>query len=127
MEPDRSEILLASLGKQDPAPCVTDFLASMTLNAEQWEAACSDPELPAMISAGAGTGKTKTIIAKIAVLTKIKGVPPAEILALTYTKKAATELKDRLAALGADRVETLTTHAFCMGILRKHSTLVGVY
>jgi len=51
-EPDRSEILLASLGKQDPAPCVTDFLASMTLNAEQWEAACSDPELPAMISAG---------------------------------------------------------------------------
>ncbi|MFH1102497.1 MAG: UvrD-helicase domain-containing protein [Pseudomonadota bacterium] len=75
-----------------------------------------------MIVAGPGTGKTHTITRRIAHLIENKGVSPDEILAITFTNKAADEMRERLqlllsAALGLPRVATF--HSFCLGIIKE--------
>jgi DNA helicase-2/ATP-dependent DNA helicase PcrA len=86
-----------------------------------------------MMLAGAGAGKTKTLIAKIAYLLENQDVSPYEILALTFSNKAAKEMRSRLAehlpALGQNykNAPMLSTfHSFCAYILRQESELIGL-
>ena len=91
-------------------------------NLRQQEAVTAEERVVAVI-AGPGTGKTHTLIEKIAFLIQEKGLAPAEITALTFTKKAAEELKDRLQKkLGkrkASAVKTGTFHSICLELLKR--------
>ncbi len=95
------------------------------LNPEQKKAV--ESELPALvIQAGPGTGKTRTLTAKIAHLVSIKKVDPTTILALTFTNKAAKELETRIETYvaGPNRGVTATTfHAFCLKFLKNEISL----
>ncbi|MDA1317529.1 MAG: UvrD-helicase domain-containing protein, partial [bacterium] len=93
-----------------------------SLNQEQKEVVLHD-EGPAIIIAGPGSGKTRALTHKIAYLIKEKGLKPDEILAVTFTNKAAKEMKERVNSLLADQGYTApswigTFHAICVRILR---------
>ena len=96
------------------------------LNKEQYEAAIHT-EGPLLIMAGAGSGKTSTMTHRIAYLIKEKGVRPTEILAVTFTNKAAREMRERVESLVGVNLNMwiLTFHSACLRILRKHSHLLG--
>src|SRR5699024_4487855 len=87
------------------------------LNARQQEAVCA-PERAIAVIAGPGTGKTKTLVARIAHLVQARRVPPARITAVTFTNQAAGEMRERLEQrLGrrAARAMTIGTfHAICL-------------
>lgn len=92
-----------------------------TLNSRQ-RAAATAPEKTVAVVAGPGTGKTKTLVARIVYLVKECGVKPNEITAVTFTKQAAAELRARLEAqLGgkrqAARITLGTFHAVCLTLL----------
>ncbi len=96
------------------------------LNPQQKQAVLHD-EGPLLLLAGAGSGKTRVIISRIAHLIKNKGVPPHSILAVTFTNKAAGEMRDRvLAQLVAEGLTPSSTpnvstfHSFCVRMLRSH-------
>ena len=84
---------------------------------------------PLLILAGAGSGKTRVITYRIAYLIEVCGVPPESILAVTFTNKAADQMKDRVAALLQDRTGALphisTFHSFCVSVLRRHIDRLG--
>ncbi|MBT3393327.1 MAG: UvrD-helicase domain-containing protein [Elusimicrobiaceae bacterium] len=97
------------------------------LNPAQQEAVKYDAG-PSLIIAGAGTGKTKTLISKIAKLIE-KGYTPNRILAVTFTNKAAGEMRERIEKLvpGSSRKVWLHTfHAFGMRMIRQHPEQVGL-
>jgi len=99
------------------------------LNSAQREAVlCTD--VPLVIVAGPGTGKTRTLTVRIAHLIRAHGVAPEAILAITFTNKAATEMAERLAALlGGDiasRVTVSTFHAFGAHLLRAWAAEAGL-
>lgn len=96
------------------------------LNKEQREAAVHT-DGPLLIMAGAGSGKTSTMTHRIAYLIKEKGVRPAEILAVTFTNKAAKEMRDRVEELVGEGFSMwiLTFHSACLRILRTHSEILG--
>ena len=84
---------------------------------------------PLLIVAGAGTGKTTVIASKIAYLIEKKLTEPQEILALTFTDKAAEEMQDRvdsLVALGYADIEIRTFHSFSKKLLEKHAIDIGL-
>jgi len=85
---------------------------------------------PVLMLAGAGTGKTKALTARIAHLLTTGRARPNEILAVTFTNKAAREMKSRVERLLGARVEGVpwlgTFHALCVKILRRHAELVGL-
>ena len=90
------------------------------LNQEQ-VAAAAKTEGPALILAGAGSGKTRTITYKIAHLISAKNVDPRRILAVTFTNKAAREMKTRIQQILEGRVNLEwmgTFHSICVRILR---------
>ncbi|MGV6812881.1 MAG: ATP-dependent helicase [Brevirhabdus sp.] len=87
-------------------------------------------EGPVLMLAGAGTGKTKALTARIAHLLNTGAARPNEILAVTFTNKAAREMKDRVGRLLGQSVEGVpwlgTFHAICVKLLRRHAELVGL-
>ena len=78
-----------------------------------------------LILAGAGSGKTRVITRRIMYLIK-KGVPSHRILALTFTKKASTEMKARLQSIGENNCWIGTFHSICLRLLKKHSVELGI-
>jgi DNA helicase-2/ATP-dependent DNA helicase PcrA len=85
---------------------------------------------PVLMLAGAGTGKTKALTARIAHLLTTGSARPNEILAVTFTNKAAREMKNRVATLLGEAVEGVpwlgTFHSICVKQLRRHAELVGL-
>ena len=88
------------------------------LNAEQ-RAAVETPHGPVCILAGAGTGKTTTITRRIAWQVASGAFPASELVAVTFTDKAAGELRARLAALGVEGVRASTFHSAALALLRR--------
>lgn len=102
-----------------------DFLAG--LNDRQKEAVLHT-EGPLLIMAGAGSGKTRVVTHKIAYLIKEMNVFPGNILAITFTNKAANEMKTRVADLletGVDDMWMGTFHSICVRILRRDINKIG--
>src|SRR5215510_6210576 len=98
------------------------------LNQEQLQAV-THQDGPLLIVAGAGTGKTTVITRRIAYLLEQKLAKPDEILALTFTEKAATEMEervDKLLPLGTFDLNISTFHAFCERVLKQHALDIGL-
>jgi len=104
-----------------------DFLKG--LNAQQQEAV-SHTEGPLLILAGAGSGKTRVITHRIAHIITARHVPPSALLAVTFTNKAANEMRERVWALLEDiRLDSApnlsTFHSFCVRLLRRDGDPLG--
>lgn len=98
-----------------------------TLNDRQKEAVLYN-EGPLLIIAGAGAGKTKTLTAKIAYLIEEMGALPSNILAITFTNKAAKEMKDRIIRLIGSigyQIQTSTFHSFGLKLLKENYERLG--
>ncbi|HEX7928498.1 MAG TPA: UvrD-helicase domain-containing protein, partial [bacterium] len=97
-----------------------------SLNPEQ-RAAVTHTEGALMVLAGAGSGKTRVIAARIGYLVHTRKVPPTSILAVTFTNKAAREMLERVGKLmpSAERPTVCTFHAFGVRLLRAHIGLLG--
>ena len=97
------------------------------LNDKQYEAVVNT-EGPCLVIAGAGSGKTKVLTHKIAYLMGEKNVKPWDILAITFTNKAANEMKTRVENLVGDVAKDMwigTFHSICVRILRRQIDRLG--
>ena len=97
------------------------------LNDKQKEAVL-ETEGPCLVIAGAGSGKTKVLTHKIAYLIGVKNVSPWNILAITFTNKAANEMKERAVKLVGDIAKDMwigTFHSICVRMLRKYIDRIG--
>jgi len=98
-----------------------------TLN-EQQKKGVFAAEGPVLLLAGAGSGKTRVLVHRIAYLIDEMGVNPYNILAITFTNKAAGEMRERvddMIGFGADQIWVSTFHSTCVRILRRHIDLLG--
>lgn len=96
------------------------------LNAEQLKPV-TDTEGAVLVLAGAGSGKTRVLTSRIAYLVEEKGVYPSAVLAITFTNKAANEMKERLSSMveGAESMWICTIHSMCVRILRMFADRLG--
>jgi len=109
-----------------PAPSIDEFLTG--LNEPQRQAVLHDGT-PLLIVAGAGSGKTRVLTMRIAHLVAYRGVHPGEILAITFTNKAAGEMRERVADVVGNRARmmwVLTFHSACIRILRREHDRLGL-
>lgn len=84
---------------------------------------------PVMILAGAGSGKTRTLVARIQFLLEEKNISPYQVLAVTFSNKAAREMRERLASntqINVNALQVTTFHAFCAKVLRMEATYLGL-
>ena len=105
---------------------MTDYLTR--LNAEQREAV-ETIDGPLLVLAGAGTGKTRVLTTRFAHILLSRRAFPNQILAVTFTNKAAREMRERVAAILGEPAEGLwlgTFHALCARMLRRHAEHVGL-
>ncbi|MCW2367086.1 DNA helicase-2/ATP-dependent DNA helicase PcrA [Sphingobium sp. B7D2B] len=112
-----------------PAPSPADPPYIQGLNAPQREAVLTT-EGPVLVLAGAGTGKTAALTARLAHLVATRRAWPSEILCVTFTNKAAREMRERVGRMIGEAVEGMpwlgTFHSVCAKMLRRHSELVGL-
>jgi DNA helicase-2/ATP-dependent DNA helicase PcrA len=112
-----------------PAPSPDDPPYLRGLNTPQREAVLTT-EGPVLVLAGAGTGKTAALTARLAHLVATRRAYPSEILAVTFTNKAAREMRERVGRLVGEAVEGMpwlgTFHAIAAKMLRRHAELVGL-
>ena len=97
------------------------------LNKEQYEGAIT-VEGQVLILAGAGSGKTRVLTYRMAHMIEDLGIPPYKILAITFTNKAAKEMKDRIKKIVGDKAEDMwisTFHSTCVRILRREIQHLG--
>tara|TARA_R110002072_G_scaffold288917_1_gene455615 strand:+ start:306453 stop:308723 length:2271 start_codon:yes stop_codon:yes gene_type:complete len=98
------------------------------LNKDQ-KAAVLQTDGPVMVLAGAGSGKTRTLVTRISYLLEDKKISPFRILALTFSNKAAREMRERIASQVSDDLGALqitTFHAFCARVLRQEAQYLGL-
>jgi DNA helicase-2/ATP-dependent DNA helicase PcrA len=110
-----------------PAPAASAERMLEGLNPQQ-RVAVTHAGGPLLIIAGAGSGKTKALTTRIAHLLAARGVQPGEVLAITFTNKAAGEMKERVAALVGNRARAMwvsTFHSACVRILRAEAKKLG--
>ena len=113
----------------DPPASPTDYPYLRSLNPAQREAVLTT-DGPVLVLAGAGTGKTAALTARLAHLLFTRKAWPSEILSVTFTNKAAREMRERVGRLVGDAVEGMpwlgTFHAIGAKMLRRHAELVGL-
>src|SRR3954454_20775061 len=98
------------------------------LNPEQREAVLTI-DGPVLVLAGAGTGKTRVLTARLAHILATRRAWPSQILAVTFTNKAAREMRDRLGQMiggAAEGLFLVTFHSIAARLLRRHAELVGL-
>ncbi len=112
--------------------------ATSTRTYDPWQQAAIVAATPALVVAGPGSGKTSTLVGRVRHIVEEQGVPPQRILALTFSNKAALEMRERIGALlGADAdagasaapaaLPTVSTfHSFCADLLRLYAPQVGL-
>jgi DNA helicase-2/ATP-dependent DNA helicase PcrA len=103
--------------------------ASAPRSYDPWQQAAIVAAPPALVVAGPGSGKTSTLVGRVRHVVEEQGVPPQQILALTFSNKAALEMRERIAALlgeGAALPTVSTFHSFCADLLRLYAPQVGL-
>jgi superfamily I DNA/RNA helicase/Zn-dependent peptidase ImmA (M78 family)/CRISPR/Cas system-associated exonuclease Cas4 (RecB family) len=111
-----------------PTGAVNTLVSPPHTQYDQFQQAAIEAATPALITAGPGSGKTSTLIGRVAYLISTLGIAPHTILALTFSRKAAQEMEERLAQIvhGDSLPRVSTFHAFCADLLRRYATLVGL-
>ncbi|GAC1354473.1 MAG: UvrD-helicase domain-containing protein [Ktedonobacteraceae bacterium] len=113
-----------ALQKEDTSKAVPQYSSKAY---DTFQQAAIEAPVPALIVAGPGSGKTSTLIGRIAYMVQTLGVSPQQILALTFSRKAAQEMEERLRqAITGPLPKVSTFHAYCADLLRQQGTRVGL-